>query len=101
MKRIYVGNGKWFDPDKAEVFNESTWWNGNNHISKATGSQIHHQKLYKTAGKKWFLYEWSDYSKIGDSIEEVNHEFVANWMLKNEYTDFPVEIEDIVIENEV
>ena len=37
------GSGSWFDLDKAESFEEETQWNGNNHISKATGSQWEHE----------------------------------------------------------
>jgi hypothetical protein len=36
MKRINLGGGVWFDRDKATGFEESTHWDGNNHISDAT-----------------------------------------------------------------
>lgn len=53
------GTNRWFDKSKAERFEEDTYWNGNNLISKATGSQWDHQALYRTAGKKWILASFS------------------------------------------
>jgi hypothetical protein len=33
------GTGRWFDLDKAERFEEATFWDGRNRISLATKSQ--------------------------------------------------------------
>lgn len=49
MKRVSLINGKWFDLQKAEKFQENTFWNGSNQISKITKSQFEHQDLYLTA----------------------------------------------------
>src|SRR5690606_26064843 len=43
----------WFDDEKAERFAEDRDWNGSNWISVATGSQWHHEELYRTAGGRW------------------------------------------------
>lgn len=61
MARIPLtdGSGRWFDSAKTESFDEETYWNGNNHISKATGSQWDHERLLRTAGKRWILETWS------------------------------------------
>lgn len=48
QNRISIGGGRWFNPDAAKEYEEATWWNGNNHVSKATGSQWDHEKLYLT-----------------------------------------------------
>jgi hypothetical protein len=53
--------GKFFDMDKATKYEEDTYWNGNNHISKATGSQWSHEILFKTASGKWVLNCYSQY----------------------------------------
>ncbi|MBZ5574867.1 MAG: hypothetical protein LAO09_23685 [Acidobacteriia bacterium] len=38
------GSGAWFDRSAAEAFEESTTWDGRNHISDATGSQWNHER---------------------------------------------------------
>ena len=42
--------GRWFDPEKAEKWEEATRWTWQNHISRATGSQWEHEELSRTAG---------------------------------------------------
>lgn len=45
----------WFDLDKAEMIQQDTEWDGNNHISVHTRSQWDSQTLYRTAGGRWVL----------------------------------------------
>ena len=87
MARITLtdGTGRWFDSDKAESFAEATTWNGNNHISKATGSQWNHSKLYITASNKCILESWSDYQGTVGTTEEIKREAAAIWLSINEY----------------
>lgn len=92
MERISVMqhgeyNGMWFDADKAEVYEENTYWDGNNHISKATGSQTEHEKLYLTASGKWVLVSSSQWQGSTDSAELVDEDFAIRWFAKNEYED--------------
>lgn len=57
MNRIVLtdGSGRWFDGEKAQQWEEETYWNGNNHISKTTGSQWEHETLYRTKGEIYIL----------------------------------------------
>ena len=76
-------SGKWFDVSKAEIFEEDSQWNGNNHISCATGSQWNHEKLYRTASGKWVLNWWSQMQGSMESWTEVSDEEAAAWLVRN------------------
>jgi len=85
MERIALtdGSGKWFDEDKAEVFNEDTDWDGNNHISCATGSQWNHETLYRTKSKRWVLNWWSQWQGSTARYTEIDDEAAAAWLVRN------------------
>jgi hypothetical protein len=83
------GTGRWFDLDKAERFEETTHWNGNNHISKATGSQWDHEELYRTAGGRWILHHWSQWQGSTPSWTEISADDAARWLSINEYDAHP------------
>lgn len=87
MKRIVLtdGSGRWFDASKAESFEEARWWNGNNHISRATGSQWEHEVLYRTVGGKWILYHWSQWQGSRETYSEIDNERAAAWLVTNEH----------------
>jgi hypothetical protein len=86
MGRIVLtdGSGRWFSPDKAQSWKEETRWDGNNRISKATGSQWEHETLYRTAGG---IYVIEHTSQSTDTIEEVTVEEAACWLSRNDYLD--------------
>jgi hypothetical protein len=85
----------WFDKDQAHLFDEDTYWNGNNHISKATGSQWDHQALYRTRCERWVLHCWSQYQGSEETYEEITPQDAALWLVKNghEHKDVQAEIE--------
>ena len=87
MSRIGLtdGSGRWFDADKAEVFGEETWWDGHNHVSKATGSQFEHERLYRTASGKWVLQSWSNWQGTSESYVLVSGTIAAAWLVTNEH----------------
>ena len=86
MKRVVLtdGSGSWFDAEAAESFSEETRWNGNNHISKATGSQWEHEALYRTKGGLWIL---NHYSQQGDAetYAIITNSEAAAWLVTNDY----------------
>lgn len=84
MNRKPLINGGWFDIDAATCWNEDKYWNGNNHISCATGSQWDHEKLYRTAQGTYVKYFWSQYQGRADYYEAVTPEFAAQWLVKND-----------------
>ncbi|MDD3380017.1 MAG: hypothetical protein PHD68_02215 [Rugosibacter sp.] len=83
MKRQALDNGSWFDMDVAESFGEDTWWNGNNHISRATGSQWEHEMLWRTKSGKWVLNHWSQMQGSRETWEEIDNEQAAKWLVLN------------------
>lgn len=97
MSRVALtdGSGRWFDPTKARSWDEERVWNGQNHISKATGSQWDHERLYLTASGKWILNRWSQWLGKLDTFEEITREEAAAWFARNEM-DPPEELVDAV-----
>ncbi len=71
----------WFDSDKAELFEEYQEWNGSNMISRATGSQWHHEELYRTAGGRWVLHGWSNVQGERERYEFVPDTEAREWLL--------------------
>lgn len=96
MRRIALTedgqNGYWFDADKAEMFKEDTYWNGQNHISKATDSQWVHETLFLTASKKWIKMTDSNYAGTRDQVEIISENEAAEWFLSQEM-DLPLSLE--------
>ena len=89
MKRISLtdGSGSWFDADKADCYNENTYWNGSNHISKATGSQWHHETIYVTTSGNYVLQTWSNYQGVDTTYSSITLEEASVWFLKQGFTD--------------
>jgi hypothetical protein len=77
------GSGSWFDSNKAEKFSESTRWNGNNRISRATGSQWEHEALYRTASCRYILNHWSNWPGSTETYEEISKHDAAGWLAIN------------------
>lgn len=83
-ERVLVG---WFNRDTAEKFDESTHWDGNNHISDATGTQWDHEVLYRTAGGRWVLHGWSQWIGRGETYEFVSEDRAKTWLLSQHEDD--------------
>jgi hypothetical protein len=108
MKRVALtenGNktGQYFDSDKAKRFDEGSFWNGNNHISKVTGSQWNHEMLYLTASGKWVRNTYSQFQGSTETYEIITPADAAEWFVKNEYKDeeIPESLKDIIANLEV
>lgn len=87
MSRVSLGNGKWFDDDKATKWSESTTWNGNNHISDATGSQWDHEAVYRTAKGTWVLHAWSQWQGSRPSYRTIDEATAIEWLIANRHHD--------------
>lgn len=107
MRRINITeNGlntpQWFDADSAETYKEKSTWNGSNWISNITGSQFHHEMLYKTKLGKWVLGKWSDYQGSVDSFEVITEETAMEWFIRNEGIEhIPAELEKNITKYEI
>jgi len=94
------GTGRFFYPQKAERYDESVYFDGENVISRATGSQWDHETLYRTAGGRWILHSWSQRQGTPETWEEVDEATAVKWLVINRYEDVP-EIEEEVASLEV
>jgi len=105
MKRIALtdGSGSWFDLEKSEKFDEQTYWNGSNHISKATGSQWHHEVLFFTSSGKWILNTWSNYQGVADTFTEITEREAATWFSRQAFQadEIPESLHPIIAEMEI
>ncbi len=84
MARIALtdDSGRWFDTEKADLWEEETWWDGNNQISKATGEKFDHQALYRTQKGVWVLHTWSQWQGRPELYEEIEEQQALRWMAK-------------------
>jgi len=87
MKRVSIGDGRWFNADKADKFYEGRDFDGSNHISRATGSQWEHETLYHTAKGKWVLYHWSQWQGSRDSYTVISDQDSYRWLIRNGHHD--------------
>jgi len=89
MKQLVLtdGSGNWFDVDKAEVFDESTRFDGHNRISIATGSQWAHQQLVHTHKGTWVLRSWSQEQGSSETILAISKNDAFVWLINNEYSN--------------
>ena len=84
-KRIALtdGTGRWFSISNSECIKEDTFWNGNNWISHATGSQWEHEALFVTKGNRFILNHWSQFQGSVETYEEISKEDAAIWLSRN------------------
>jgi len=77
----------WFDLSKSETWEEDTYWNGNNHISKATGTQWDHEQLYKSRKGSWIINRWSQWQGSTERWTQIGESEAHEWLLRNGEAD--------------
>jgi len=85
MARYRIENSIVDTANAVEVWNESTTWNGNNHISNATGSQWEHQRLYRSRRGRYWVEHTSDWQGSHSHAEWVSPQEATRWLLMNEH----------------
>ena len=86
MARFKLEDGAIVDTDRAaQSWEEATFWNGNNHISKATGDQFTHETLYKSSKGRYYIVHSSQWQGSRDHAEEIPPRDAAAWLLLNEH----------------
>lgn len=84
MTRYRMQDGTVVDTDNATAtWEEGTRWNGNNHISLATGSQWDHQTLHRSRKGRYYVERTSQWQGSTPSCEWVSPEDAARWLLAN------------------
>lgn len=97
MSRIALSDGSgWFDPEAAVCFEEDRFWNGQNHISRATGSQWDHETLYYTRSGNWVLHWSSQWEGTIDTYHRMEPGEAARWLVSNGHADRLAELPDAV-----
>lgn len=88
-------SGRWFDADQATVWEESTTWDGKNHVSRITRSPWRHSRLYRSRYGRFYERRWSDWQGEGETVQELTARQAAAWFLENG-TEAPEELRDEV-----
>jgi len=95
MSKYRMDDGTVVDTDRASNhWNEDTFWDGNNHISRATGSQWNHQTLYQSRKGRYYVESTSQWQGSRDHVEWVSREEAARWLLANEH-ELPEDLADL------
>lgn len=82
----------WFDPRRAERFDQDRRWDGNNMIGVITGSQWVDEYLYRTAGGRWVVNNDAHrYCNGPDVYEFITDEQARDWLLRSECNDDVIE----------
>lgn len=95
MSKYRMDDGTVVDTEKAQQsWDEETDWDGNNHISRATGSQWHHQTLYKSRKGRYYVEHTSQWQGSRPHVEWVSREEAARWLIHNEH-DLPEDLKEL------
>jgi hypothetical protein len=68
-----------------QEWKEDKNWDGNNWISVATGSQWHHERLYRSKKGRYWVEHTSNYQGSRDSAEWISNRQAAAWLLANDH----------------
>ena len=100
MAKFRMDGGVIVNTEKAsESWDEATYWDGRNHISKAPGSQWNHETLYRSRKGRYYVVSSSAYQGSRDSAEWVSNAEAARWLLLMGH-DLPEELKEFVDEIE-
>lgn len=94
MARYRMDDGTIVDTDNStQEWDEAQRWDGNNHISVATGSQWDHQTLYRSRKGRYYLEHTSQYQGSKPTAEWVSKRTAASWLLANEH-ELPADLKE-------
>jgi hypothetical protein len=90
MKRQPINNstnsGTWFDLDAAIEYQNDRYHDGNNLISRATGSQWAGEYLYHTRCGAWIIHKFDSYGSP-DTYERIEIDEAYQWLVENDHFD--------------
>jgi len=82
----------------AQRWEEATDWNGNNYISRATGSQWEHEALYRSAKGRYYVVSWSQWQGSGPGQAWwLSPREAALWLTSNDH-EIPPDLEAFAAE---
>ena len=92
MATFTMDDGKIVKTENAvEKWKEDTFWDGRNHISKATGDQWVHETLYLSRKGNFYIVTSSQCQGSRDRAEWIDDEGAAKWIIANE-RDLPEQL---------
>ena len=98
MTRYKMADGMIVDTGNAsQHWEENTRWDGRNHISVNTGSQWHHETLYRSRRGRYYLERTSNYQGDTPTAEWIDNREAARWLLLNEH-ELPEELQELADE---
>jgi hypothetical protein len=78
--------GRVLDTDKASAeWEEAIDWNGQNFVSRPTGSQWEHETLYRSSKGRYYIERTSQRQGSRPHAELVTNEQAAAWLLANDH----------------
>lgn len=84
----------WFDDSCCKaIFNENTYFDGHNRISKATGSQWISETLYLTAKGVWII---ENARHCRTTFRQITATEAARWIMQNDLDDDPKIPSDVI-----
>jgi hypothetical protein len=93
-----IKDGAVVDSDKAQkCCQEATNWNGQNYISRVTGSQWEHQTLYRSAKGRYYIEYRSDWQVSMPHAEWKSGQEAAEWLILNDH-ELPADLADMETE---
>ena len=93
MSTYKMDDGTVVNTDNAtESWDEAQSWDGNNHISVATGSQWSHERLHRSRKGRYYTEHWSNYQGSREYVEWVSNRQAVVWLITNGH-DLPEELE--------
>jgi len=79
-------DGRVLNTDKASAeWEEAINWNGQNFVSRPTGSQWEHETLYRSSKGRYWLEHRSDRPGSRPHAELVTNQRAAAWLLANDH----------------
>jgi hypothetical protein len=98
MSKYRMDDGTVVDTDKSsDNWVEDSYWDGSNHISKATGSQWEHQRLYRSRKGRYYVERTSDWQGSRPHVEWVSNEEATRWLLANDQ-ELPADLKHLEAE---
>lgn len=80
--------------DHADHYSEAEYFNGSNHVSRATDSEWDHEALYVERGQTGVcvLHSWSQRQGTPDRYREISQTDAATWLAANGHDEAAAEM---------
>lgn len=74
-----------FHSETATHYNEDTYYQGRNEVSRATGTPWDHETLYRTQHGRWVLNTWGDRQGTPEAWRYTDAATAKSWLLRNHH----------------